>query len=135
MVLGIMGEMGARYHPDFIRQALEYAHLMLEENRILVIYSGNKPSVIIFFSITDDPLLYHIKPTWHYLSHNPHGKIVVVQKLISIGWNRVMREQLETELIKLYPQLEKAVWIRDSKHGDRHVYTIRRVKECMRLRS
>ena len=128
-LLKLMGEMGLHYKPLDLQETINYTSSMIDDERVIVIYENFFPCAVLFFSVTDTPKIYLKKGIWEYRPHNSHGKMVYIEKLVSTKWNRHMRGRIETELLTLYPKLERGVWHRDSKFGDRKVYTPRRVKE------
>lgn len=127
-VLKIMGEMGLRYRPSEMDQAIDYTTRMMDNGRVIMIWDRDMPQAVLFFSMTNDPDLFLKKGTWEYRSQDPEGKIIYLEKLISRGWNRKLRAQLETEIIKKYPNMTHGVWHRYAFWGDRKVISKRRLQ-------
>src|SRR3990167_11290062 len=125
-VLTIMGEMGLRYRASEINETIDYATKMLDNGRVIVIWDDDIISAVLFFSITNEPKLFLEKQTWEFKSHDPEGKIVYLEKLVSRGWNKKIRLQLESEIIRKYPNIDHAEWHRWGKTGDRPVISKRR---------
>ena len=134
-ILKFMGEQGARYKPSQLGLILSYLDAMIQDKRIIIIYEENQPYAFMAFSICNDMVQYLKKDLWAYLPHDPHGRTIYIEKLVSKSWNRELRLKFEEEILKLYPQLEKGIWHRYAKWGDRQTYTVRRNKECMKSRS
>jgi hypothetical protein len=118
-IIKILGEIGVLFRTKIIDDAIDYFALMLYDERIILIKKDGNPHAIICFSMTDEPEIYLKKKTWDYLSHDVLGKTIYVEKIVSKGWDKELRDQFEREIIKRYPQIEYGVWHREGKHGDR----------------
>lgn len=110
---------------------LDYFQKMIDDGRIIVIKKDSKIHAFIAFSVTDNPEEFHKKGEWNFKTHNPSGKIVYIEKLISKGWNRDLRFQFEEMILKEYPNLERGVWHRWARWGDRKTFTVRRIKNAV----
>ena len=124
-----MGELGVKFKRSEIEPAIDYVSKMLSDKRVIYMTGENDERVISFFSVCYNYEPFYKKKTWDYLPHFPEGNIVYVEKIVSTGWNRKMRELFEIEILKHHPKFEHAVWHRWAKWGDRKTLTVRRVKE------
>ena len=128
LLLKAMGEMGVRYPASHIDEIIDYTTKMYDNGRIITISDPNGLFAVAFFSITDSPEEFLKKGELVYKSHDPVGKIVYLEKLVSRGWNRELRIEFETELLKKYPNITHGVWHRWAKWGDRKVIGKRRLQ-------
>lgn len=99
----------------------DYFEKMGREERIINITRNGKFHTFITYSICDDYKPYVDKDLWDYLPHDPNGKICFVEKLMSLHWTLRLRKKLERAIIKKYPQVEMAVWMRPGINNDRKV--------------
>lgn len=128
-VATILGrDMGVKFRESMIDDILNYIDLMLKDHRIIIIKEGETAHALVFFSVTDDPDKYLKKKTWDFVGHEPDGKTVVIEQMISRGWNKELRKIMEEMFLRRYPHLTSAVWYRYAKWGDRLVRTYRRLK-------
>lgn len=127
-IMKFMGECGARFSYKGLDHIISYIENMIKDQRVTVISENHKPIAVLFFSMTDNPQYFLRKGTWDYLPHFPQGKIIYVEKLVSRGWNKLIRKQFESEVTKVHPQIEFAIWHRYAKWGDRQVTYKRRMK-------
>lgn len=125
-IASIYGKLGARFYKSKLDVMLEYFRLMLEEGRIITISKDGNPHAIIMFSVGDNPDKFLKKGTWEYVPHDPKGKIVCIEQLISKGWDKDLRNLMEITLSSRFPTAEEAVWYRYAKWGDRLVKAKRR---------
>lgn len=127
-VLKIMGSMGCRYLESKIHLILDYTTKMCDNGRVIIISDSKGPYSVMFFSVTDDPDSFLKKESYEYKSHDPLGKILYIEKLISLGWNKSIRQEFETEILKKFPQITHGEWHRWAKWGDRRVIAKRRLQ-------
>lgn len=131
MILKIMGEMGARYRESKINDIVDYTTRMCDNGRIIIISDKDEPFAVLFFSVTNDPDKFLNKGQYEFMSHDPCGKILCVEKLISRGWNKELRTEFESKITEKFPQITHGVWYRYGKVGDRKVIAkVRRRLEC-----
>ena len=127
-IIRMLGEMGLRFKGEGeLDRAILYFINMIKDERICIVYDEGEPYAMIAYSMTDDPDTFLKKDTWNYLQHNPHGKIVYVEKMASKGWNRQIRTIFEHVISTKYPQMESGIWHRWAKFGDRKVIAKRRL--------
>lgn len=126
-ILKFMGELGARFYINRLQEVISYLESMIRDKRIIVIYDEDRIYAFLAFSIGEDAIEYWKKDIWAYLPHNPRGRTIYVEKLVSRGWNRELRETFERKILELYPHLETGMWHRWATWGDRKVITKRRV--------
>lgn len=126
-ILNFMGRRGLRYHKNSLDSLISYIQCMRHENRIIIIESDFSPIAVCFFSICSNYVPYYVKETWDFLTHDPFGKKVYVEKIVSDAWDKTMRNEIERKLIAAYPQLEEAIWHRWDRIGDRKVIARRRI--------
>lgn len=126
-IIELMGEMGYKFNEKDIDPMIAHILNMLKDERIMVINKDSKPYAIMFYSITDSIDEFLVKETWDYKPHHPEGKIVYVEKIISMGWDKDLRRIIEQTVRTKYPQVEYGVWHRWAKWGDRMVVTKRRL--------
>ena len=124
-VLEIMYQLGFKVVRSVIINVIDYIDNMLRDNRILVINRNGEPYALIFFSISNSYEPYFFKSDFDFLPHNPNGRIIYLEKLISKGWDKKLRQQFEQTILQIYPQLETAVWHR---RGDRKIVAKRRLQ-------
>lgn len=118
---------GMKLDPIQTEEAIRYVSLMLLDQRIIVILRYSDLHTVAFFSICNNPTPYQAKQTWGFLQHDPEGKVVFIEKMVTKGWNKEVRHGLEKVLINRFPQLEEGIWCRDSEQGDRKVTYRRRL--------
>src|SRR3990167_2226602 len=116
-----MGECGARYKPAELLQVMSYTDRMLSDRRIIGIHSEGLLKGLVFFSICDDAGPFYKKGLWEYLPHVPEATIFYPEKLVARIWNRELRRNLETAILKEYPQIEGSIWYRSTQTNDRKV--------------
>lgn len=92
--------------------ALEYRRRMLEDNRVILIEDENKPILIMFFSICNDPMPYARKETFDYLPHYSNGSIAFIERMEAKTWNKEIRKSVEQFLTSNFPNVEFGVWYR-----------------------
>lgn len=126
-LLKSIGEMGGRYKVSELHLIMDYATRMLEDKRVVLINLDEKPYACLFFSLTNLESSHLVKGTWDYISHDPDGKYLYVEKLIATKWSKTLRLRFEEEIIKTYPQITHGVWHRWATYGDRIVKSKRRV--------
>jgi len=124
-VLEIMYQLGFKVVRSVVYDVIDYLDNMLRDNRILVINKDGQPYALILFSITNSYEPFFLKSDFDFLPHNPNGRIIYLEKLISKGWDKDLRQQFEETILQIYPQLETAVWHR---RGDRKVVAKRRLQ-------
>lgn len=105
----------------------EYLELMAKDGRLIIINKDDKTHTLVTFSICEDYERYVDKGIWEYKDHNPKGSICYIEKIITDGWSREIRKQLESEITTRYPAIAWAVWYRPTQSEDRKV--IRRIRE------
>ena len=120
-LIKILGEMGCRFKTSQFNDIIDYFALMLDDERVILISKEGKLCAVLLFSITDDPELHLKKESWEYREHDPQAKTAYIEKLISKSWNKDMRREFESELIRKHPQIERGLWHRYASWGDRQV--------------
>ena len=125
-LLVFMGEYGKRYRESEVPEIFLYFQQMNIDERIIAILKNEELYGFACISIGDNWQQFHKKDTWNYRTHSPEGKIVYIELLICKEWNRELRLLLEQEILRKYPQIEKAVWHKWAKWGDRQVLSVRR---------
>ena len=120
-ILSLMGEMGARYRESKIHLILDYTMRMCDNGRVLVISDSQSPVCVVFYSMTNEPDTFLKKGDYEYKSHDPEGRVAVLEKLVSRKWNKEIRQALESELIRKFPNMAYGTWYRYGKVGDRQV--------------
>ena len=123
----ILGSLGVMFRAKEVMASIDYFSNMIETGRVIIIYKDGDPYAVMTFSITNDYEPFFKKKTWDYLAHDPSGKIIYIEKLVSKGWDRTMRIQFQDEISEKYPNLEYGVWHRIAQWGDRKVITKRRL--------
>ena len=124
-VLEIMHKVGYHIKRSVIHDVVDYVDNMLRDSRILVINRDGEPYALVLFSISNSYEPYFLKNDFDFLPHNPNGRIIYLEKLISKGWDKELRQQFEETILQIYPQLETAVWHR---RGDRKIVAKRRLQ-------
>lgn len=127
-LINILGEMRFRFYDDQIEDIIEYLDKMISDKRVIMIDNEHGPCVVVTFSVTNSPDEFLKKDTWEYKPHDKRGEIVYVEKLMSTGWNRDLREILERKITELYPNIKFAVWHKYARWGDRMVISKRRLQ-------
>ena len=127
-ILKVMGEMGMRYRESKIYEILDYTMRMLDNGRVIIVYNNDIPYAVMFFSVTNNTEEFLKKDDWTYKSHDPEGNAIVVEKLIARGWNRQIRLEFESEIIKKFPNIQYGVWNKWVKQGDHTVKSRRRLQ-------
>jgi len=134
-IIKFMGELGIRFRESEIDQVLFYFSKMIEDKRIVVTEDESGLHTVICFSIGDSIEFFWKKKQWAYAPHDPQGLLFYIEKLISKGWNRSMREYIQAHIQSLYPHLREAHGHRWARWGDRHVQFTdeqRRLGSCMK---
>lgn len=121
----ILGEFGARFTD--LDPVLTYCVNMITDERVVIVYEDNKPHSVFFYSITDNEETFLKKGMWEYKKQDPQGKILYVEKMVTKGWNRELRNIFELTVCTKYPQIECGCWHRYGRTGDRKVISKRRV--------
>ena len=129
-ILLFMGEEGIRYKTSEIEDVLDYVERMLSDERILVIYDDNKMNTVLFFSVCNDYMNYLRKPTWIYKEHNPYGKMVYIEKIVSKTYNKEIRLKIQHLIMSLYPTVRFGKWHVFGKIGDRETTTTPKEISC-----
>ena len=125
-----MGEHGIRYTEKELPSVLDYVSYMIANDRVIEIESERGIEAVIFLSVCDDFDTFYKKPTWIYKPHDPHGKIVYVEKMVATEWNRELRSQFKDFLVNRYPNADRAIWHRWAKWGDIKAITFKgRIKQ------
>ena len=122
-----MGTQGLRYTTWRVNEALDYIQHMINDNRVILIEDVMGIHTVIMFSVCHNFTPFYMKKTWEYMSHKPDGKILYVEKAVSRGWNKELREKMRELFLNKYPQLQTAKWHRWDHWGDRPV-TVKRSK-------
>lgn len=121
-ILCVMGEAGAYFVREALPEAFTYVRRMVIDGRCITIKDDNGKDVgVIFFSVCDDYDPFYKKKRWHYLPHNPDGKILYVELIASSIWNKQIRIAFQEGILNRFPNLKTGVWHRWAKWGDRRV--------------
>lgn len=115
------GRNGVRFKEANMDRAVDYLKMMIEDGRILTVDDEEGLHTFIAFSITDSPERYLDKDDWEYYPHNRGGRAVVIEKIVSRGFNKALRKQLQSAFLDMYPNLEFMFGYRWARHGDRKV--------------
>jgi len=78
-----MGRNGARYPADYIDSVIHYVEKMIADERVIVLSDDQKTNSVVFCSVCHDYRPFYIKWDWEYIPHQPDGKIVYTEKLLS----------------------------------------------------
>ena len=106
----------------------DYISSMMKDDRVLIIYENGEPYALLLYSITNNHIPYLLKSDWTYLEHDPDGSTIYIEKLISKGWNKELRQEFERKILERHPQLTDAVWHKWAEWGDRQVTIKRRLQ-------
>lgn len=90
---------------------------MMGDGRFMMLHDKGIMTLMLFFSICDDPKPYIDNIEFDYLPHNPLGKTVVIDNMICTKFKRHYFLEIERSLVERYPQIEKAIWIRERDNG------------------
>ena len=105
----------------------DYMELMGREGRIILV---NEPYTVLTFSICNDYRPYSEKESFEYLPHDPYGHICFIETMACKKWSRELLRRLEEAIVRKYPQLDCAVWIRPEGLEERKYYYRRRYYEA-----
>ena len=118
-IIKFMGERGGRFPKDSIKEIIHYFSNMIRDGRVVVIYKEKEIYAFVTFALTDEYERFYKKKTWDYVPHDKSGKIMYVEFMVCKQWNKQLRYQFQSEILKLYPQIEEAHWHRWASYGDR----------------
>lgn len=82
------------------------------------------------FSICNDYSQFKAKDVFRVLPHDPDGKICYIETFISGDCNRDIIRQIESVIVKRFPQINKAVWCRPGDVEEREYHYRRRDYEA-----
>ena len=99
------------------KRYVDYVTKMMGEGRFMTVKEDGELKGMLFFSISNDPTPYVDNITFEYLPHDETGSVVVFENMICKDFKRKHALQIEEALVERFPNLEKAVWIRDKKNG------------------
>lgn len=120
-VIKFLGQRGARFGKRSLDQAISYFSHMIKDKRVITLFKDGKLHSIMAFSLGEDFDRFYRKHVWRYVPHDPSGKILYVEMVVSKSWDKDIRKQFRDEILKLYPQIEEAHWHKWATWGDRHV--------------
>ena len=93
--------------------------------RLVILNKGNDTlgwATFFIAETVEDTLRLHDRHMWDTsLIDFPTGSVAYIDKMAVSTWNRELRQLMESELRRLFPQLEKAVWFRPTRGADRMV--------------
>lgn len=118
-LLCFMGRQGIRYPKHKMHDVHDYMNRMIEAERIIVINDEQGIHTTIMFSLCEESEPFLKKRTWEYREHNPEGTTFYIEKAVSRGWTRELRNQFKELLLRKFPQLTIAQGHRWGSHGDR----------------
>jgi len=104
----------------------DYFRKMAEDGRLIKIWKDGKSHTFLTFSICDDYRPYAYKALWQVLSHNPSGRICFIEKIVSRGWSKQLRKEIQDAIISRFPSIEEAVWFRPTNTQEERKVTWRR---------
>lgn len=120
-LLCFMGECGFRYKESELRDIYYYVKKMVKDRRVIAVKDGERYHTVIFYSIAQEWEPYLKKGEWEYATHQPGGCCIYIEKAVSKGWNKYIRNSLKQIILDKYPQLHMAKWHRYGNWGDRAV--------------
>ena len=91
----------------------EYVEKMMRDGRFMTLSEDGVMTLMLFYSICDDPTPFLENSTFDYIPHDPNGKTVIFDNMICKKFKKAYAQQIEESICERYPQLEKALWIRE----------------------
>lgn len=102
----------------------DYFTTMEERGRLArVLEEGNPIAVCTFFLCNRQEEIYQFyqRAMWSTPEDSDLGEICYIDKLISVTWNKEIRNFLEKEIVSQHPQLKYSAWFRPTDGDDRLV--------------
>lgn len=96
---------------------------MTKDGRYVTIIENGKVSLMMFFSVCDDPEPYLNNIDHEYIPHDPSGKILVIEDMVTTKFKFKYVSAIQDSFCNKFPHLEKAMWRRRRYPNDK-IYTL-----------
>ena len=102
---------------------------MARRERLIVISEEGLPwAFLTFFILEGDEEIarFHERPMWTTPPDAEQGRVIYLDVLAGLAWNRNLLRQTERLLVARVPSVQRFVWYRPSRRGDKRYTYIRR---------
>jgi len=90
-----------------------YISEMLRRNRVMIVNGENGMECLICYFLTDDTAKFSNRPMWSCPEDSHEAKTIFIDKMIARKWSKSLRMAVEEAVLKKYPFVEKAHWLRE----------------------